>query len=78
MLGAQAGSKGCNGGGAPARQAKGNVVRLEANLTDAQLRAVLEPFRRRKVLAFDDVRAAFGAFADPADAARCARHWRAS
>ena len=69
---AQAGSKGCSGGSGPARQASGNVVRLEANLTDVQLRAALEPFRRRKVLSFDDVRAAFGAFADPADAVRCA------
>ncbi len=69
---AQAGSKACSDGGAPAREEKRGALRLRAGLNDTALAAALAPFSKRKVLVFDDIRAAFAGFADPADAAKCA------
>ncbi len=68
---AQAGSKGCGDGGAPAREEKRGALRLRAGLNDTALAAALAPFSKRKVLVFDDIRAAFAGFADPADAVKC-------
>lgn len=71
----QAGSKGCSGGSAPAREEKKGMLRLPAGLKDTALKAALAPFSKRKVLVFDDIRASFGGFADPADAEKCAPLW---
>ena len=45
---------------------------IEAELKEDELVKALQPLKDEHVLMFTDMRQAFGGFADPADAGRCA------